>query len=259
MPAIVPCPGEISSLGYIVVRSIAVSPVACDRIVVGAKRIQSQATGLTFFRETSLMIAFHLIISAYGFWLPNDPRGSWSDFVGSWELLKFGPATKVNDRRSYAKDTHDVALRRAAKQALKFPPVRFNDAQRIAIARGFEIAYKDADYRCAACCIGYDHAHFAILKHAREITTIAGHFKSCATRSLTDSGIHPLTGYVGKRGGLPTPWSEGCWKVFIDTSEQLDLAIKYIERHPAKECLPAQQWNFVSPSGEPASLLAGES
>ena len=30
---------------------------------------------------------YHLIISAYGFWLPNDPRGSWSDFVGAWELL----------------------------------------------------------------------------------------------------------------------------------------------------------------------------
>lgn len=29
---------------------------------------------------------YHLIWGAYGFWLPNDPRGSWSDFVYSWEL-----------------------------------------------------------------------------------------------------------------------------------------------------------------------------
>jgi hypothetical protein len=43
----------------------------------------------------------HLIITAYGFWLPNDPRGSWSDFVGAWELLRFGEATKVDDKRSY--------------------------------------------------------------------------------------------------------------------------------------------------------------
>ena len=61
-------------------------------------RTRSQATGL------DMVLASHLIISAYGFWLPNDPRGSWSDFVGSWELLKFGPATKVNDSRNYAKD-----------------------------------------------------------------------------------------------------------------------------------------------------------
>jgi len=38
--------------------------------------------------------AYHVIFCAYGFWLPNDPRGSWSDFVRSWELLRFGKATK---------------------------------------------------------------------------------------------------------------------------------------------------------------------
>src|SRR3954466_14132101 len=104
-----------------------------------------------------MVIASHIIISAYGFWLPNDPRGSWSDFVGSWELLKFGPATKVNDSRNYAKDPHDVSLRRAAKQALKNPPVRFTKAQRVAIADGFAQACIDGNYRCYACCIGFDH------------------------------------------------------------------------------------------------------
>ncbi len=192
------------------------------------------------------MIAFHLIISAYGFWLPNDPRGSWSDFVGSWELLKFGPATKVHDRRSYAKDPHDVALRRAAKNALKYPPVRFNDAQRIAIAEGFAVACEDADYRCVACCIGHDHAHLAILKHHREITTIAGHLKAYATRALTAAAVHPLHGHFGKRGGLPTPWSEGCWKVFVDNPTQLVAAIGYITRHPDKEGLRAQRWSFLA-------------
>jgi hypothetical protein len=195
------------------------------------------------------MIAFHLIISAYGFWLPNDPRGSWSDFVGSWELLKFGNATKVNDARNYARDPHDVALRRAAKSALKYPPVRFDDAQRSAIAEGFARACAEGDYRCLACCIGFDHAHAVFGAHPRAIATIAGHLKSHATRELTRLGIHPLTEYIGKRGGLPTPWSEGCWKVFIDDEDQLASAIRYVERHPAKEGLPPQRWHFAqSPS-----------
>ena len=34
--------------------------------------------------------AYHAIFTTYGFWLPNDPRGSWSDFVRSWELFKHG-------------------------------------------------------------------------------------------------------------------------------------------------------------------------
>ncbi|HUT10853.1 MAG TPA: hypothetical protein VMY42_10175 [Thermoguttaceae bacterium] len=49
-----------------------------------------------------MVLAYHVIFGAYGFWLPNDPRGSWSDFVGSWELARFGKATKVSTRRSLA-------------------------------------------------------------------------------------------------------------------------------------------------------------
>src|SRR5438034_5148372 len=42
-----------------------------------------------------MVLASHGIFTAYGFWLPNDPRGSWSDFVRSWELfLAGGFATK---------------------------------------------------------------------------------------------------------------------------------------------------------------------
>ena len=37
-----------------------------------------------------MVLASHVIIGMYGFWLPNDERGSWSDFVGSWEVLRFG-------------------------------------------------------------------------------------------------------------------------------------------------------------------------
>ena len=49
-----------------------------------------------------MVLAYHVIFGAYGFWLPNDPRGSWSDFVGAWELLRFGKATKTTERRSVA-------------------------------------------------------------------------------------------------------------------------------------------------------------
>jgi hypothetical protein len=31
---------------------------------------------------------FHFILSAYGFWLPNDPHGSWSNTVRKFSLRK---------------------------------------------------------------------------------------------------------------------------------------------------------------------------
>ena len=73
-----------------------------------------------------MVIGSHVIFSTYGFWLPNDPRGSWSEFVGAWELFRAGgPATKTTERRSLARDPHDRARRLATKQALQRPPVTF--------------------------------------------------------------------------------------------------------------------------------------
>src|SRR5260221_11029289 len=83
------------------------------------------------------VIAYHLIMTTYGFWLPNDPRGSWSDFVRAWELRRFGPVTRVYDQRSYARDPHDARLRLEAKKYLARRPVEFSGEQAQAVARRF--------------------------------------------------------------------------------------------------------------------------
>ena len=67
-----------------------------------------------------MVLASHVIFSAYGFWLPNDPRGSWSTFVGSLELFRFGPATKVTTRRSVAHQPHDHVLREEERKRNAF-------------------------------------------------------------------------------------------------------------------------------------------
>jgi hypothetical protein len=76
-----------------------------------------------------MIVGYHVIFGAYGFWLPNDPRGSWSTFVGSWELFRYGATTKTTDRRSLAYEPHDRTLRVKAKTALQRPAVNFSDAQ----------------------------------------------------------------------------------------------------------------------------------
>lgn len=188
---------------------------------------------------------YHLILSAYGFWLPNDPRGSWSDFVASWELYKFGSARTTSEKRSLAHDSHDRSQRLAAKRALKYPPVRFESAQRNAIAEGFAQAACEADYAILACCIGHDHGHLIIARHARTLEQIATHLKSKATMSLNQLGVHPLREFHKPDGSIPTPWAKGIWSVFIDGESHLSSAIRYVEQHAEKEGLPAQTWKFV--------------
>jgi hypothetical protein len=41
-----------------------------------------------------MILAFHSIFSMYGFWMPNDPRGSGSDYVAVWELVRYGQRPK---------------------------------------------------------------------------------------------------------------------------------------------------------------------
>ena len=81
---------------------------------------------------------YHLILGAYGFWLPNDPRGSWSDFVGKWELVRFGRTTKSLERRSLLDLTpEELAEREVQRQSLKYPPVQLTGVQALAVGQGF--------------------------------------------------------------------------------------------------------------------------
>src|ERR1700679_1828107 len=105
------------------------------------------------FRVFHMVHAYHVIFGTYGFWLPNDPRGSWSEFVGSWELLRFGCATTTAVRRSVAYSNHDRALRIEAKKTLKYPPVKFSGVQARAVARGFAQYVERSGIVVLACAI----------------------------------------------------------------------------------------------------------
>src|SRR5688572_18560280 len=80
-------------------------------------------------KKRPMILGLHSIISTYGFWLPNEPRGSWSDFVASWELHRYGPATKVTTHRSVAHRPYDRALKREMQRALKYDPVLLTGEQ----------------------------------------------------------------------------------------------------------------------------------
>ena len=193
------------------------------------------------------ILAAHIIATAYGFWLPNDPRGSWSDFVASWELLRFGRATKVSTRASVAHVARDRGLRLAAKQALKFKPVRFNGAQARAVGRGFARAAAEGSYLVHACSILHDHVHLVVAARDRPFERITGHLKARATQQLRAEGIHPFQHHARADGSLPSPWAQGLWKVYCFDLDHVRDAIRYVEQNPAREGKRPQRWRFVVP------------
>ena len=187
-----------------------------------------------------MIIAHHVIFGAYGFWLPNDPRGSGSDFVFSERLRQFGPATKVSTTHSLARNSHDVRQRLAAKNALKFPPVRFTGIQALTVSKGFRQVVTDTQLQIYACAIMPDHVHLVFANHKRKAEALVNQLKSCATKRLTAEGLHPLH-------GKHSPWARHFWNVFLDSDDDVRRAIHYVEQNPIRDGLRPQHWSFVVP------------
>jgi len=191
--------------------------------------------------------AYHAIITAYGFWLPNDPRGSWSDWIRRWELLRFGKATKVETRRSVARRPHDQQARMEAKRALRYPPVSFSGKQALAIGIGFKRAIEESGYVVHACSILPEHAHLVFARHKHRAEQIVGHLKGRATQQLSLEGVHPLAAYRQPDGAIPSPWACKGWSVFLHTDDRIREPIEYVQKNPFKEGKPKQRWSFVVP------------
>ena len=192
-----------------------------------------------------MILGFHFIFSAYGFWLPNDPRGSWSDTVRSFDLLRYGPATKTKATHSLAHKPHDHQRRFAAKQALRYPPVQFTGEQARAIAHGFAEASIESGYTIHALAVLPDHAHLVMRYCNRHVDEIASHLKSKATMTLSREGLHPMARFASSDGRRASPWARNHWCPFIDSHRQMEAAIEYVENNPAKAGLPRQHWRCV--------------
>ncbi len=194
-----------------------------------------------------MILGFHIIVTAYGFWLPNDPRGSYSDFIRCWELLRFGKATKVNTTRSVARAPHNYQLRMEAKEALRYPPVVFTGIQALAIAAGFREVMEHWGLAIHACSIMPEHTHIVIGRTKRPILQVMNQFKGRASLALADRNLHPFQNERLEDGSRPSPWARNGWKVYLDSHEDMHRAIAYTEDNPLKEGLRRQRWPFVTP------------
>ena len=180
-----------------------------------------------------MVIAFHSIFSAYGFWLPNEPRGSWSDFVASWDLYRFGPATTVTTRRSIAKTPYNHAIKQRMTATLKHQPVKFTGEQ----ARTIGCTFAASPYVIHSCAVLQEHIHLVIAHTPRHIRSVIGDLKSAATRTLREQGW-----FLDH-----TPWSDHGWNVFLNTPNDVERAIKYVENNPVRERKRPQRWSCVTP------------
>ncbi len=191
---------------------------------------------------------YHVILPHYGFWLPNDPRGSWSLFVASWEIARFGKTTRHLDQRTLAQLSADeLAQRDAARKALRYPPVSLTGEQALSVANGFQRQAAISAYALWACSILPEHTHLVIARHKYKVEQMANLLKGSATRQLIEDGRHPLARYAKTGKRPPGMWARHQWKVYLDSDEAIENAIAYVNDNPVKEGKPAQAWRWITP------------
>ena len=110
-----------------------------------------------------MIIAYHIIFTTYGTWLPNDPRGSYSKGVYIEQLKSLGT---VKYGRQNPQPSKNILRKFWAVTKLNTtqPPFFINDKIRPLVASGFRKVVDRLNITIPACAIMNDHVHMIILR-----------------------------------------------------------------------------------------------
>ena len=195
------------------------------------------ASAALFFIIPHMVLAYHLIWVAYGWWLPNDLRGSTSHWIGSDVIGELGELHY--GRKKVQPASRDIrAFYERAKDVLKFPLLTFAPAELDAVARAFADVIEACRYTCYACAILPDHVHLVIRKHRHLAEEMIANFQDASRRAVLELDL---------RGPDHPVWGGPGWKVFLDSTEDVWRTIPYVEQNPLKAHLPPQHFPFVTP------------
>lgn len=184
-----------------------------------------------------LVIAYHLIWTAYGWWLPNDPRGSTSRAIASERIGALGDLHFGRKRIQPA--SRDVrAFYQQAAKVLKHPLLEIRGQAVDLVAAGFAHVIAQQPYTCCACAIMPDHVHILIRKHKHSAEEMIELLQNASRWALIEANP-PL------RPSDHPVWTGGGWSVFLDHPDDVERTVPYIEDNPRKIGLPAQRWPFV--------------
>jgi len=182
-----------------------------------------------------IVIGYHLIWTAYGWWLPNDPRGSTSRTVASDVIAELG---ELHFGRKKLQPPADVirGFRNRAKEVLRFPLLGLCPRDVLAVADGLGEAIAQYHYTCYACAIMPDHVHVLIRKHKHQAEEMIENLQTASRLRLSRLGLrtphHPV-------------WARSGWKGFLDHPDEIRRTIRYICENPRKWRLAEQRWEFV--------------
>jgi REP element-mobilizing transposase RayT len=184
-----------------------------------------------------MVAGYHLIWTAYGWWLPNDPRGSMSHVLRSATIAGLGELHRgrkvIQPAGRRIRGFYD-----AAREALKHPLLELTALEIAVVGEAFGEVARQRNYTCYGCAIMPDHVHLLIRKHRDQAEAMIVHFQESSRKALL---AKPQAG----RDAEHPVWGGPGWKVFLNTPEDMARVVKYIRDNPRKAGRAEQHWPFV--------------
>lgn len=211
--------------------------------IFGLRRRKRFIGGIPLQRGRSV-IATHLILTLYGHWAVNDPRGSESVEIKDAKFAPLGPIHYGRKPQPQQPTKEEIkAFHAQHRELLNYPVFWIDEAKRDAFASAVELVIKDRRYTCYACAICSNHAHLVIRTHRDRAQVMWQHIADGIRQRLrlcfpppedVISAQHPVI-------------SARPHNVLLYTPDEVWGRIEYVEKNPLKEGLPRQRWDFVTP------------
>jgi REP element-mobilizing transposase RayT len=183
-----------------------------------------------------MVIAYHLVWTIYGTWLPNDPRGSGSHFVAAPLLAELGELhfgrKKVQPSGQEIREFYEYAT-----ELLRFPIIRFTRTQIDLVAAAFADSIHEHRYTCYACAIMPDHVHLVIRKHRHLAEQMIDNLQAASRAQLVAMDEFPADHPI---------WTLGGWKRYLNSPADVRRVIPYVEQNRTAAGLAPRQWPFVT-------------
>ncbi len=183
-----------------------------------------------------IVIAHHIMWTLYGWWLPNDPRGSTSNAIRSDWVAELGDVHQ--GRKQVQPAGWEIrAFYQQAADVLKHPLLSFSCDELAVVGGVLGDVISELNYTCYACAVMPDHVHLVVRKHRDKAEEMIEGVQALSRERLGEVGVREV--------GHPT-WTRGGWKVFLDHPDEVWRTVRYVEANPVKMGLAGQAWDWVT-------------
>jgi REP element-mobilizing transposase RayT len=169
-----------------------------------------------------MVVGHHLVWTVYGWWLPNDPRGSSSQEIRVEPIAELGAIHY--GRKAVQPSSEELrAFYEQARQVMAHAILTFTEQDIAILAGSIAQTIQQRRYTCYACAIMPEHVHLLIRRHRDKDEQMLEAFQVESRAALIAADR--------RRGNHPV-WGGPGWKVFKSSQQEMRSTVRYIENNP---------------------------